>query len=528
MSLFAVQERPSIVLPPRPVSASQRSASLLPLPRALAEIVPRTLAHDYQIVPIDYQAHVLTVGLVSRRNNDIGRKEISNQIIAHKPMPAADIRFIELPLAEIQARWDAVYPPKKGAEATAEIPALWQQILNAAVERKASDIIIEPFDKDHGRVRFKIYGLCRADERFNLSADVIDRLIGYLRIEGSVQPEARQVPGDGSLHSTTTDGREADMRISTFPIHVNGAQDTPQRICLRLQPTSTDLLDLSMLGMTEDLLAIFRAEIERPDFRITIAGRQGTGKSTTARACLAQLPLDELDVASLENPVEIPILGVAQSQIPVAADQANKASQLTFASALRAYLRQPLDAVFVGEIRDEESMRLMITAATSGMSLISTVHAHNAIDIINRFTQLGASLHDIPDALTIAMSQRLLRRLCEQCRQPRPFSHQAKEIAEAFEIALPEHGYALNPTGCEHCDHGIAGCTGVFEILPIAADVADAIVSNASSATIARLGWKHGYRPMLANAMEHLANGTVDEVSVKRALHFIVPEKAPQ
>ncbi len=261
-----------------------------------------------------------------------------------------------------------------------------------------------------------------------------------------------RLPQDGRL-AVTFDGRSFDVRTSTIP--VGGLEKVVLRFLQRF-----DLVpDLEQLGMGTELLARYQKGLRRPGSFCVIAGPTGSGKSTTSYASLQTLGLEHSNVCSVEDPVECRIPGIAQIAV-------NEKAGITFPLALRALLRQNPHHLFIGELRDAETVGIALQASLTGISLVTTLHARDALRVAARLAELGANRSTLASSLTLAVSQRLMRMLCRHCKIKTSVSSQALAVARRYGFALGADSWEAQ--GCEACGFsGFAGRIGAFEVLEI-------------------------------------------------------------
>jgi type II secretory ATPase GspE/PulE/Tfp pilus assembly ATPase PilB-like protein len=475
---------------------------------AAVAALPASVAFDFDAEPIRFENQVLTVRMA--REDDVKKEKI--RLAAR----CREVICITGPIHEIRRAIAEAYP-KNADDEEATAPQVLQNILDEAVRRHAADLFLDPLNQQgEGRCRMAIDGIMQPSDKYRrIRSTLYKRLTALIRATGSVQPANENLPGDGRLRSKA-EGREIDLRISTLPI------GDSQRVVMRVISSLLTLRDLEDLGMTAKLHKKFRAQVSRPGAFVTIAGPTGEGKSTTAYSAIKGLDLDAKNVCSIEQPVECYIEGVVQIPIQVSVEQA-KQNQMTFQQAATTLLRQYPHFVFLGEMRDRETVEIAMLASTTGIALLSTIHAHDAIRTIIRLEALGASRQNIAQSMTMATSQRLLRRLCKSCRVPSArVSTKALVIADHFNIPLREKQlYRSNPQGCASCrGSGYNDRVGAFEMLEFTGAVRNGLAMDSSIAEIAHLAVRAGFRPMAVSALEHVANGETDEVELETKLAY--------
>jgi type IV pilus assembly protein PilB len=314
-----------------------------------------------------------------------------------------------------------------------------------------------------------------------------------------------RLPQDGRL-TVTFDGRTFDVRTSTIP--VGGLEKVVLRFLQRF-----DLVpDLEQLGMGNELLARYQKALKRPGSFCVIAGPTGSGKSTTAYASLQKISLEATNVCSVEDPIECRIPGVAQIAV-------NEKAGMTFPLSLRALLRQNPHQLFIGELRDAETVAIALQASLTGISLVTTLHARDALRVTARLAELGANRATLGSSLTLAVSQRLVRTLCRRCKIKTSISSQALAVGRRYGCTLGIE--AWDAQGCEACAYtGFQGRIGAFEVLEVKPELAAAIERGDTPTQLGKHAFGVGYKPMVVDALRHVASGATSEGEVLRHLSY--------
>jgi general secretion pathway protein E len=342
-----------------------------------------------------------------------------------------------------------------------------------ALRSGASDIHIEPMS-DGGRVRYRIDGILRDGPSFGSA--VLAQIVSRIKLLASMDIAERRQPQDGR-YPVEFEGRSVDARVSSMPT-IDG-----EKLVVRLLDVRARVPNLESLGMLPETLAAFRAAIHAPFGFVVVCGPTGSGKTTTLYASLAERNVEAQQLCSVEDPVEMRLAGVAQVQV-------NERAGLTFANALRSFLRQDPNVLMVGEMRDAETAKVALSAALSGQLIMTTLHAADAPRSIERLVELGLSRRAIAAGLSGVLAQRLVRRLCAHCT-----------------------------AGCACCNgSGYNGRSGIFEFLPIGDDVREAIASGESAVAIATRARSSGYRPMLVQGLSLARDGATTQDELKRVL----------
>ena len=349
-------------------------------------------------------------------------------------------------------------------------------LLTEALKERASDIHFEPFEREM-TVRFRIDGILysKVEVPKRLQAAISSRV----KVMAQLDIAEKRLPQDGRIRVKVA-GRDVDIRVSTVPVAYG------ERIVLRLQDRSAGLLALDSVGMEGQVLVDWRELIHKPHGILLVTGPTGSGKSTTLYAAISEVNRPDINILTVEDPVEFQIKGIGQMAV-------NPKINLTYASGLRAYLRQDPDVILVGEIRDLETAEIAIQASLTGHLVMSTLHTNDASTAINRLVDMGVEPFLVASSLIGVLAQRLVRRLCPTCREPyMPRPDELEQVGiEVSEV--PSHIYRPREGGCGEClQTGYKGRTGIYELLPITSGLQPLIVQNLSSAVIRDQAAKDG------------------------------------
>lgn len=463
--------------------------------QAAAQLLTRSYCTQHDVAPLAYENGVLTVGVIKgqaeeriRELRTITGKRVRAQVLSHDA--------VRDEIARIYASGE-----KKAADVE-DPPAVRErdEIYASAVQKRASDIHIEPTAQGGGRVRLRIDGLLH-EERV-IPPQLYPRVLSVIRMSTGKGISSVLKPLDART-TIQVDHRSVDARISSVPLIAG------EKIVIRLLSQHLLVPALDECGMSPDLLKIYRRALHAPYGAIVFVGPTGCGKTTSLYASTGELDRKTRNVCSIEDPVEVRIPDVSQMQI-------NEAQELTFAEALRSLMRQDPNVLIIGEMRDPETVSAGISAALTGQLVLTTLHSSDALRAINRLTDLGASRSQIVSALTLIAAQRLLRRLCECKRRVEP----PKELLERFPRAASrvEMGYA-EPVGCALCDgKGFKGRLGVYELLPFTENVATAILAGVTPTELAATATPDGYAPMFEHGMEHVFGGETSYDELRRVV----------
>jgi len=368
---------------------------------------------------------------------------------------------------------------------------LLNQTFQQALQQRASDIHVEP-GEEVLRIRLRVDGVLHSLPDFSptLSAPLIARL----KVLGNLDIAERRLPQDGQF-TVDISGRSVSFRIATLPCRGG------EKVVLRLLHQVKLALDINTLGMNNAQLEAFLQALHQPQGLMLVTGPTGSGKTVTLYSALQARNRPEINLCSVEDPVEIPLDGINQTQI-------NTRAGLTFQSVLRALLRQDPDVVMVGEIRDTETAEIAINAAQTGHLVLSTLHTNSTTETLVRLQQMGVARWMISSALLLVIAQRLVRRLCPHCCQQEGH-HDALPVS-LWPKALPR----WRAVGCERCYHGYHGRIALFEVLTIVPSLKQAIVSGASPEDVQRLARDSGMMTLFEHGCEAVEQGqtTVEEL----------------
>jgi general secretion pathway protein E len=374
---------------------------------------------------------------------------------------------------------------------------LVQRLITMAVDRKASDIHIEPIETAV-KVRFRLDGVLQDIE--TLSSSYASPIVSRIKVMARLNIAERRLPQDGRLN-ITVNGKGIDFRVATSPT-LHG-----ESLVLRILDRQEVELDFARLGFDAGLTATMRAALQKPYGIVLSTGPTGSGKTTTLYTALKELNQPERKILTVEDPIEYRLSGVNQTQI-------KPQIGYTFASALRAFLRQDPDVLMVGEIRDRETAEVAIQAALTGHLLLSTLHTNTAAAAVSRLLDMGIDDFLLTSTLNLVIGQRLVRRLCAACRDP---YEPSTEVIDRFRLASPGEQVPVlyRNAGCACCGGvGYAGRTGLLELLELSEPVRRAILARADAGAIEKEATNLGMRTMFMHGIELALRGdtTLEEV----------------
>jgi general secretion pathway protein E len=375
----------------------------------------------------------------------------------------------------------------------APIIRLVNSLLFRAAKERASDIHIEPMEREL-LVRFRIDGVL--EEIIKPPKRYQNSIVSRVKVMGQLNIAEKRLPQDGRIRIKLA-GRDIDIRLSTIPCTFG------ERIVMRLLDKNTTLLDLTDIGMARETMLGMDAVIKRSHGIILVTGPTGSGKTTTLYAALSRINTPDLNILTVEDPVEYQLQGIGQMAI-------NPKIGLTFAAGLRSFLRQDPDVIMVGEIRDRDTAEIAIQASLTGHLVFSTVHTNDAASAITRLVDMGVEPFLVASSLTAVMAQRLVRRVCRDCREAyQPTAEELKEVGLTPEaVARAGNPPIYRAKGCEVCGrNGYRGRTGIYELLLVDDDIRQLALKNTDSSTIKRAGVKKGMRTLLDDGARKVLAG---------------------
>ncbi|MBI1971380.1 MAG: type II/IV secretion system protein [Candidatus Wildermuthbacteria bacterium] len=380
-----------------------------------------------------------------------------------------------------------------------------QNLLDRAVALGVSDIHGEALEGG-AKIRFRIDGLLH--DAGMLPPELYGQLLSRIKLLAGIKLNVADRPQDGSF-SVQVAGNEIEIRVSTLP------SEYGETVVLRLlNPKS--LIGFEQLGLRADLLSLFQKEIRKPNGMIVVTGPTGSGKTTTLYAFVLQVKKPELKIITIEDPIEYHLEGISQTQV-------NESRGYTFASGLRAIVRQDPDIILVGEIRDEETADIALQASLTGHLVFSTLHTNDAAGSVARFVALEAKAATVASAVNLIIAQRLLRKICKKCATMGEASSQEKEkIQKALAVVPAKLRPKVPPAlkipraaGCPQCnDTGYRGRVGIFEAIEIDDETEEFIIPNPSLSALRNFAIKKGMVPMFQDGILKVLEGvtTLEEL----------------
>jgi len=378
------------------------------------------------------------------------------------------------------------------------VVAYLEATLQEAVRLKASDVHFEPFE-DFFQVRLRVDGHLRdmAPPPWGLK----DKLCSRIKVLSKLDIAEKRLPQDGRMQLPLPDGRVMDLRVSSLPTLFG------EKLVIRILSPDAAAWSLDQLGYEAEEKERLMQAIRRPHGMVLVTGPTGSGKTQSLYACLNVLNTPEVNIATVEDPSEMHLPGVNQVNV-------NDKAGLSFAVALRAFLRQDPDVLMVGEVRDRETAEIAIKAAQTGHLVFSTLHTNDAPSTLSRLRNMGMEPYNMVSSIALITAQRLVRRLCVHCKQSMPLDQQRLRV-----LGLPEHqmqtpAQLYQPVGCTQCHKGFAGRVGIFQVMPISDILSELILQDASVSTLALQAQREGVSTLRQAGLRKVWQGitTLEEV----------------
>ena len=367
------------------------------------------------------------------------------------------------------------------------IVQLVNSMLEQAVRQRTSDIHIEALEKAV-RVRYRIDGALFERATYNIK--LLPAIVARLKVIGGMDISEKRKPQDGRI-TTFVDNREYDIRVSILPT-VYG-----EKTVMRITNKGNLTRDISELGFSDQERKVFTHILKNPHGIILVTGPTGSGKSTTLYTALSELNTEDVNIITVEDPVEANVAGINQVQT-------NAKAGLTFASALRSILRQDPDIIMIGEIRDGETASIAVQASITGHLVVSTLHTNSAASTVSRLADMGVESYLIADSVVGIIAQRLVRRLCPKCKQKRLVNEDEMELMELTD----PNTEIYEPVGCPNCDNsGYRGRIGVYEIMEVNNDIKRVIAKGGDADEIKEVALKNGMSTLRMSATRYVLNG---------------------
>ena len=468
--------------------------------------LPADIARKYGVVPVLADEESITVAL----SDPMGYDAIDSlRYVLH----GRDVQAVIAPRGEVMAAMAKLYQSGEMADVQqrgemdggeditgddAPVIKLATLIITNAIKLRASDIHLEPMEKEF-RVRYRIDGALRKMDSppKRLQSAIISRI----KIMSKMKISEKRVPQDGRIQ-ITVNGKDLDLRVSSVPTNHG------ESIVMRILDKSNLSLGLPQLGFLSDDQTTFEKLIKLPDGVVLVTGPTGSGKTTTLYACLGQINQPDKKLITVEDPVEYQMSGINQVQV-------NKDVGLDFSAALRSILRQAPNIVMIGEIRDAETADIAMEAALTGHLVFSTLHTNDAPSAVTRLLDIGVKPFLVASALRAAMAQRLVRAICEQCKEAYTPTEREIKMLGAISKTMPERMF--HGAGCEKCGRsGYKGRKGIFEIFKVDDTIQRLIFDHAPASLLRQRAREMGMRTLREDGMLKVASGMTSLQEVLR------------
>ncbi len=396
---------------------------------------------------------------------------------------------------DVQAVDEAGGGKDEGASEADEAPIVRfiNKVLLDAIKMGASDIHFEPYEKNY-RVRFRSDGILQEVTRPPIN--LANRLAARLKVMSRMDISERRVPQDGRIKMKISKSRAIDFRVNTLPTLFG------EKVVLRILDPGSAKLGIDALGYEDFQKKLYLDALAQPQGMILVTGPTGSGKTVSLYTGLNILNTEERNISTAEDPVEINMEGINQVQV-------NPRVGLTFAEALRSFLRQDPDVVMVGEIRDLETAEIAIKAAQTGHLVLSTLHTNSAPETLTRLLNMGVPTFNVATSVSLIIAQRLARKLCPECKKPATDIPDEILKEEGFdEIGIPRKEFQLfHPVGCSKCNKGYRGRVGVYEVVRITPQISSIIMEGGNSLQIAKAAREAGFNNLRISALRKAAMG---------------------
>lgn len=374
------------------------------------------------------------------------------------------------------------------------------KLLAHAINAKASDIHIEIFEKSL-RIRYRIDGILQVVA--TPPNDSAQQLISRIKVLARMDISERRVPQDGRIRFTLNAKKKIDFRVNTLPTLYG------EKVVMRILDSSNATLGVEKLGFSPRQQQDFLKALQKPDGMILVTGPTGSGKTVTLYTGLGILNTPERNISTAEDPAEINMPGVNQVNV-------NAKVGLTFADALRSFLRQDPDVIMVGEIRDLETAEIAIKAAQTGHLVLSTLHTNSAPETLTRLLNMGVPPFNIASSVHLIVAQRLARRLCEKCKRPATNIPSEALLDLGFKAEEIPSLTVYEPCGCEECSHGYKGRVGLYQVMPISAEMGRMVMNGCNSMELADQSLKEGIFDLRQSGLEKVRLGITSLAELSR------------
>ncbi|MFN3913944.1 MAG: type IV-A pilus assembly ATPase PilB [Aquabacterium sp.] len=486
--------------------------SAIDLQRVPRNIIDNKLAAQYQVLPLSKRGNRLFVAGADPTDQEaIERIKFATQLapewvlVEHDKLAKAlegitataeeQLSAIASSDFEFDVTEDMGTPAPDSADMSAEVEdapvvRFLQKMLIDAINARASDLHFEPYEHNY-RVRFRIDGELREISQPPLA--IKDKLASRIKVISKLDIAEKRVPQDGRM-KLKFGSKSIDFRVSTLPTLFG------EKIVIRILDPSSAKLGIEALGYEPEEKARLMEAIKRPYGMVLVTGPTGSGKTVSLYTCLNILNQPGVNIATVEDPAEINLPGINQVNV-------NDKAGLTFAAALKAFLRQDPDIIMVGEIRDLETADISIKAAQTGHMVMSTLHTNDAPTTLTRMMNMGVAPFNIASSVILITAQRLARRLCDNCKVPGDYPRQALLDAGYTESDLDGTWKPYRAVGCSSCNNGYKGRVGIYQVMPISEEIQRIILSHGTALDIAKQAKAEGVRDLRESGLVKVKQG---------------------
>ena len=476
---------------------------------SVIKLIPKKMAEDYRVIPLDRAGNNIILAMLNPKDLKAidtirfqtgyfaqpvfaNASDINSALIKYYKHKSVNIDHINKKEGgKPSSSKDRITIKEGKAGEDGPIIKLVNDIILQCINRGASDIHIEPYE-EYMRVRLRIDGVLH--EIVRPPNSIKAALISRIKIMSEMNIAETRLPQDGAIN-INTGGRDIDFRVNTLPAMYG------EKIVLRILDKSSLEVDMTKLGFEPDQLKVFKDDISRPHGMVLVTGPTGSGKTTTLYSALQELNDEETNVMTAEDPVEFGLPGVNQVMM-------KPQIGLTFASALRAFLRQDPDVIMVGEIRDLETAEIGIKAALTGHMVLSTLHTNSAVDTISRLLNMGIEPFNLVSSLNCIVAQRLMRRICTDCKA----IDTSVSPDQLVEVGIPEAYVSkvkiFKGAGCSNCGgSGTKGRVAVHEVMHVNEDIKKAVIQEVSTMDLKKVAMQTGMRTLRQSAINKMVQG---------------------
>ncbi|MCC6134041.1 MAG: type IV-A pilus assembly ATPase PilB [Gammaproteobacteria bacterium] len=491
----------------------------LEIDKAIVQLVDEKLLRRHHALPLFKRGRRLFVGISDPTNQRVLEDIKFQTRLDIEPVIVSELQWAKAIEGAIESQASAMVDAEIGdldfsaeSDAGSKIETLSQsdaedapvvrfinQVILQAINRGASDIHFEPYEKIY-RVRFRQDGML--DEVYKPPVTMAPRLAARLKIMAQLDIAERRVPQDGRIKLYLTKQRAIDFRMNTLPTLWG------EKVVLRiLDPTSAQM-GIEALGYEDHQRELFLKAIHKPQGMVLVTGPTGSGKTVSLYTALNILNTAEVNISTAEDPVEINLPGINQVNVNVKVG-------MTFANALRSFLRQDPDIVMVGEIRDLETAEIAIKAAQTGHMVLSTLHTNSAPQTLNRLMNMGVAAYNVASSVTLIIAQRLGRRLCPHCKEevkvpPEELIHQGFLESELKDLTI------YKAVGCDQCNRGYKGRVGIYEVMPISDEIGRIIMESGNAMQIADEARRQGVNDLRRSGLNKVRMGLISLEEINR------------